>query len=980
MLPVRTYTTADGLPHNRLKRIRVDREGFLWFCTTGGLSRFDGRAFVTYGVADGLPVPSVNDFLETPEGVWVATNGGGLAFLGSGAGRPRFDATGLGEGAANRVNTLALDAHGTVWAATDGGLFRLPVESGPPPRRVEAVPLGLSGRPDHSVQVLDLLPLERGMLVATVRGLVLVEPGRAPRRVPVSPGGGDFVRALARSGDGDVLAGLDGEGLVQLDGASLAVTGRLTAADGLAGSTVSAIHASGDRWVVALESGMAVVEKGKVRSYGTANGLSARRVNAIAEDREGRIWLSTPGGGADQVALDGSALFGETDGVGSLLSGLYETAAGEITALGSNWTIHRYDGQRFRAVRPALPGRLGPSSWRAHLGILEDRDGIFWVSTGEGVYRFGPVRELGELPRRAPFERLTVADGLPANEVCRFFLDSRGDVWMGAFASLAEPLARWSRETGRIERFGAADGLPSIGAPDVFAEDGAGNVWIGYRDGVLARYRAGRFEVVSGRNGFPRAPVLGLAVDPPGRLWASTAGAGLVRVDRPHDPDPAAVVYGPESGILDYYLGAVVADDAGHVLVGSNRGPLVFDAASGTVTGTLAGRSFPGGDPRLMLRSRSGALWFTSFRGLARTPFPSRGPGERLRVLISGVKVSGSAWPVPPNGTADLDLGELPYRSNLAIAFFGLGRLGEPVAFEHRLEGLDERWSVGHAESVVHFGQLPEGRYRFRVRSAAGSPGRQDAVVSFRVLSPLWRRWWFVSAAALLFVAGGYGAAASRASRQLALDRERSRIAEDLHDDLGSSLARISILAEVASRAAGDGRDARDVVEEIGEASRSVVEKLGDGIWSVHPRWDDVRSVVERLSEVAHGLLEPLGIAWRVDDVPGAEEWRLQPVQRRQIFLVLKEAITNAAKHSGARSVRLAVSAPPGRLVFEVRDDGRGLPAPAGGAGEEAGRGQGLGNMRRRAEAIGGRLETSGTRGSGTVVRLDLPARSGRST
>src|SRR5512140_3375928 len=171
LLPVRTYTTADGLSHDRVKRIRQDRLGFLWFCTTEGLSRFDGRAFVSYGVRDGLPVPSANDFLETPSGFWVATNGGGVAFFDPSAVAPRFRGIRIGEGAASRVNALAKDRSGVMWAATDGGLFRLQRPGGasdsPFDSRVEAVPLGLEGHPDPSVQALALLETERGMLAGT---------------------------------------------------------------------------------------------------------------------------------------------------------------------------------------------------------------------------------------------------------------------------------------------------------------------------------------------------------------------------------------------------------------------------------------------------------------------------------------------------------------------------------------------------------------------------------------------------------------------------------------------------------------------------------------------------------------------------------------------------------------------------------------------------------------------------------------------
>ncbi|HEY3136125.1 MAG TPA: two-component regulator propeller domain-containing protein, partial [Blastocatellia bacterium] len=165
-LPIKAYTTADGLAHNRITRIVRDSRGFLWFCTADGLSRFDGARFTNYNVEDGLPSTSINLLLETRGGdYWVATNGGGVARLNSSAGpRPmapteshaRFRAYPISnEAATNRVNILLEDGTGVLWAGTDGGLFRMDGEKGEP--EFHAIELQIPSRPDLSVQVWDLV-------------------------------------------------------------------------------------------------------------------------------------------------------------------------------------------------------------------------------------------------------------------------------------------------------------------------------------------------------------------------------------------------------------------------------------------------------------------------------------------------------------------------------------------------------------------------------------------------------------------------------------------------------------------------------------------------------------------------------------------------------------------------------------------------------------------------------------------------------
>jgi hypothetical protein len=134
-LPLRSYTAANGLPHDRVKCLVRDSHGFLWFCTAGGLSRFDGDEFVNYGIAQGLSHPSINHLIEAPDGTyWVATNGGGVCRFqpysrgpaATVAARPVvFTCFVVGNGFANRVNALAIDRRGWVWAGTDAGLFLL---------------------------------------------------------------------------------------------------------------------------------------------------------------------------------------------------------------------------------------------------------------------------------------------------------------------------------------------------------------------------------------------------------------------------------------------------------------------------------------------------------------------------------------------------------------------------------------------------------------------------------------------------------------------------------------------------------------------------------------------------------------------------------------------------------------------------------------------------------------------------------------
>lgn len=977
MLPVRSYSTLDGLPHDRVKHVRQDRLGFLWLCTTEGLSRFDGREFVTYGMAEGLPVPSANDFLPADGGAWVATNGGGVAWFEPDLPKPRFRPVAVGADGGARVNVLHLDGAGTLWAGTDGGLFRMPRgRTYRADAAFERVALGVPGQPEESVMVWAFLEAGPRLLAGTRFGIAVLEAGVTVRRVALRPTEVDTVVALARADDGTILAGHLGGGLFFLDPSTLAVLRRLSKEDGLPHASVTALVVSKGRIVAGTEDGIAVIEGDRVTAWGDRDGLVDARISAIEEDRDGGYWLATPGRGAMRVSLSGDALFHERDGLGSIVSSVFARRNGELCVVSAGWRLSRPEGRGFATVRPNLPPELADDAWRVFHGVLEDHEGGFWLASRRGIARFAPAARLEELARAAPAALYTTRDGLASDDVSHLFEDSRGDVWIGTFNPAREPLTRFRRATGRFERFGAADGLPALGSPFRFGSDAAGNVWVAYRDGTIARYRRGRFLVLSGHDGFPSAPVGGFASDTRGRLWITTFGAGLVRVEEPDAERPSATAYGAAHGIRAFHLGPVVADGRGRVVFATSRDLVLFDPETGTASELRAARGLLSSDATGACRDAKGRLWFASWNGLARIDADAKVPRPSPSVRLASALVSGEERPVPGTGTTELDLGVLPYSAYVTVEVLGLGCPGEPLLYEHLLEGLERDWSAPRRDRTVRWDHLSSGRYRFLVR-AVGPGGERSAPASltFVVRPPFWRRWWFLSGLALLLAGSGYAVEAARWRRRREVDAVRARIASDLHDDLGASLSRISILSEVAARRARDGGSATEIVERIGEASRVVVEKLADGIWAVDPRRDDLASLGERLRLVAADLLEPAGISWRVAIPDDADRVPLHPDERRDVYLLLKEAIANAARHSGARTVTLVLSAGPGVLDFELRDNGRGFPPEGPANGERLVGGRGLGNMRDRAAALGATLRIEGASGGGTLVALRLRPR-----
>ena len=248
------------------------------------------------------------------------------------------------------------------------------------------------------------------------------------------------------------------------------------------------------------------------------------------------------------------------------------------------------------------------------------------------------------------------------------------------------------------------------------------------------------------------------------------------------------------------------------------------------------------------------------------------------------------------------------------------------------------------------------------------------------VVVRFWQTWWFdmLVAAAVLVAVGGtvriverrkYQLRLQRAEQESALERERTRIAQDLHDELGSSLTRISLLSGLLR---ADKDSPVQVEQHAGKLSQSAdqtVRALEEIVWAVRPGSDTLQSLVDYLTHFAGELFEGSPTRCRLDVPDELPARPLPPDVRHNIFLIVKESLTNTLKHAAAAEVFLHIKAAPQTLEIIIADDGRGFDAAAVAT---EGRRNGLGNMKRRAEAVAGQLNLISTPGQGTRVEFKV--------
>ncbi len=562
--PFKIYTTVDGLGHNRVKRAVADSKGFLWFCTSDGLTRFDGARFVNFGTNEGTPFASVNDMLELPDGnYWLATNGeGAVRFKASGELQPitpvssqaRFAAYRVSrEAAPNRVNVLYRDRAGAVWLGTDGGLFRLTESEGHVD--IRAVPLAYPVHPDLSVQVWAILGDTEGTVwVGTKFGLVRILPGGGRIHYPIETGrGADQVFGLLLDSASRLWIGHQSGLLVwRPPSAGIAPGGPtfredrvLTAAirsrrrpelsplpaqpgeaqfysigGSVSGYGVLVIRqlAGGRIWLGTTLGGLYEFDSAGIRPIAPGWPLEHDGIPSIAEDSTGNVWVASGSNGAAKLFRHGFVTFDHSDGITEVPRSILVDQAGQVSVVCGSRQLSVFDGSRFRTVTLRLPG-IGAMSTISVSSLLQDHTGEWWVGTRSGLYRFAKVVRAADLAGRSPKAVFTRAQGLADDDASLLFEDSRGDLWIGAFGPAKTGVTRWERNSGRFFHYSDSDGIEAFNAPTAIAEDHNGGIWIGFREGGLACYRHGRFQRFGAEAGVPAGWIKALLVDQSGRLY-----------------------------------------------------------------------------------------------------------------------------------------------------------------------------------------------------------------------------------------------------------------------------------------------------------------------------------------------------------------------------------------------------------------------------------------------------------------------------
>jgi signal transduction histidine kinase/ligand-binding sensor domain-containing protein len=965
----RVWQTEDGLPQNAVTAIVQTRDGYMWLGTYNGLARFDGVRFVVFadGSTPGLQSSRVTSLLEDGDGVlWIGHESGGLTRFKDGEFKT-MDIQASWNG--GKIVSMAWDAAKDLWLVNEDGLLARLRDGQVLTPRSGSAPGVIAFTSDRR----DVLWIVRDGKASALRNGKLM-----PVEFDAGAGGG-YVQGICASRQGGLWVAMDGS-LRRWQGDRWVADLGL-APWGLNGITSLIETRDGSLAAGTIDSGIHVIHPGYgVWHLNRTNGLPQNWVRSLCEDREGNLWLGAGSDGLVALRTGKVATMSPPDQwQGRAVSSICLGRDGAMWIGTEGAGLYRYQGEEWKRFAES-EGLLHSFVW----SVSEDSEGRLWVGTwGGGVF----VMREGRFERAPGLENLTTP-------VTALLHTRPGAWWIGTGDGLLQ------YEAGGATWFGRQQGLD---VPDVRTVNQArdGTVWFGMSGGGLGRLKDGMVRQFRKRDGLPSDFVQCLHFDEEQTLWLGTSGGGLVR----YKNDRFAVI-NTEKGLPATVICHIEDDRRGFFWLSSQSGIhrlnkeelnrcaegktdsvscVTYGKGDGLPTLECSGGLQPAG-----CRTPDGRLWFPTTRGLVAVN-PADVKHNQLPPLVVIERMLVDSRPVDTRGADRTALRIAPGRQQFGFEYTGLSfTVPEKVRFRYRLEGLETKWQDAETKRAIHYSYIPPGNYNFHVQACNndGVWNEKGAALAFTVLPYFWQTWWLRAVAtfsAMSFVAGTALLAArrrmrhklERLERQRAVERERARIAKDIHDDLGASLTRITMLSQSARGELDDTPEAAADVDRIYRTARELTRAMDEIVWAVNPQHDTLDSLATYLGRFAQDFLNAVHLRCRLDVPMQLPPWPLTAEVRHNLFLAFKEALNNAVRHADASEVRVSLTIEPDGFALRVEDQGRGFavekPATASPAPGRLAAGNGLANMHQRLAEIKGRCEIQSTPGKGTTVTFFVP-------
>lgn len=973
------YTIKDGLSQSQAFWLFQDSHGYLWIGTQDGLNRFDGNTFKVYKNNPFDSTTLTHNWVWAMEedldgNLWVGTFQGLCKYLRK---EDRFvqyyhNSKDQYSISGNRPNYILRDKQNRLWISSWNNGLNLYDPKTDRFRRFQFDENDKQSLSDNAVRTLYCD--HRGTIwVGTWNGglnrVVETEKGiyfqRFNEQKEFGTDGGKRITTISEDHDQNLWVGSYGDGIVKLD----PTRSMFARVPGIASNDVNKIttDAIGNTWV-GTNSGLRIYHHNSEdveffqHDPREESSISSNVIYAITQDRSGVVWVA--GNGLDKY--DPRKNLFET----------YRNNPDDVESLGQNvvWSF------------------------------CEDDEGYIWVGTESGPLNvFDPVLK--------KFKRVTIHDNSGnLGENIHQIVQRGDDFWLASFKS---GLIRYNRKTNRSQFF--LDHHPSLlGKVALISEtmlDDDGTLWIGTNENGLIHYYPDNDSVATYLHKKDDPSTIGsnflntIMKDSHGNIWIGFWGGGMSMLDVKNGAftnytydrknknglsDQVVVSIRQQNdsiywictnsglnrlnlksgrfkhffehdGLNNNVVYDMLEDNDGNYWISSDHGLNKFHTLSYrfknyTYEDGLQSNEF---NANAALRSSSGELYFGGVNGF-NVFNPSKVVESTLppNIFIESYTIHDKTFP------AREDI-ELDYHENYISFNFTAPEFSAPhkIKYSYMLEGFDKSWSDASTKREAIYTNLDPGQYTFRVRAGNpdgywSDPGKS---ITITITPPFWQTLWFRVLMVSTIAAIIYSLHRYRLSQTIKIERLRNKIASDLHDEVGSSLTRISIYSDLLQNGTANG-EGTGYLKNINSLSREVVSTMSDIVWSIDNRSDTMGALIFRMKDLATEIFQTKNIEldFKINGIN--EKVTLDPAQKQNLYLIFKESINNIVKHSGASKVTVRITNLGNEFTMIIHDNGKGVDVSGHG------KGNGLRNMQRRAEAIEGKFLLQND--SGTLITL----------
>jgi ligand-binding sensor domain-containing protein/two-component sensor histidine kinase len=994
-------TIENGLSNDKVNCILRDKRGFIWIGTNDGLNRYDGNNFVVFRHEPGKPSTTsgniIKDMVEDKEGrLWIATEDGGLTRYDYRLPPSQIfkqykhlpdDSSSI---PVNMLNTLVIDSAGYIWLGTSG--YRV---------------LRFDPRTEQFIQpvkrgtrtILDLAIDKDGMLWAGKQGGGILKINPRDCSYYLDPRYDNLyaklphvvVTALYSDKENNMWYGSWDKVLyMQPPGQDQPIVFQKDNSPYSFQNDQIECFTEDDQgrlWMGGRYFGLHIYDRATKQFYNyrydpaREGTVADNHVNCVYNDGSGRIWLGTdrgisifqpsqqqfvqnflPGNRDRKINIydfyenaNGDLWIGTSEGLYvrdartksfALKTFTYKGHKLAITKIykdvdetiyfGTDYTLFRYD-EKNNTLQP-LPNSDKDTVMRKIIesrvvSIIRDtinNHPVLLVSPYGHFLSYYDLVEKRWVSRIDTTQRFRQRYNVVDNLIRKIYRCKRGLIWL---ATAKMGLATWTHDPlPNLEHLGnnPAD-VNTISNNNVYdiAEDNLGNLWISTYGGGLNRfdYATRKFWHISVTNNL----LEGLQVDNHGYIWMISNG-NLYRY---------------------------------HPLRNSQT---PFDLPDIDKSGGVRGYIFKDSKGNMLA---AGTGYFIEF-----DPLTVRADTNQPEVYLTDFKIFNQSY-------SDLlmrDLIELKHNQNYFRIEFAAPEFstGRDIQYSYMLEGRDRNWIPIGRQNFEQFSNLPGGEYVFKVRATTSAGSWNNKITSVRIviIPPFWTTWWFYAICAAVTALIIYTIYRYRINELLKRQAIRNKIAQDLHDNVGSTLSSISVYSQVAKIYNEQKRfdELQQTLEKIGITSGEMISEMNDIVWAINPRNDNMNTILQRMESYARPLLASQNIAFHFTADPNLKNMNLEMTRRKNFYLIFKEAVNNAMKYSRCNNIWVHIGIQQQHVVLTVKDDGVGFDLKQVHIhASQSLSGNGLRNMEMRAAEMKGTWKLESEPGKGTTVNLKFP-------